>query len=151
MVCLSVWLIKLLDSLVSFLYWHSAPIFYYINLNPQHGLYSNTEFWIHISHRILEFLINKHVTYAKNKYQCKRLLQCNTKLIYKYASCIGKLMCLLMEVEILAEKEKSNVALWWFSWLNICLWLRLWSPGPGIEPWVGLPAHQGVCFSLSLK
>ena len=38
----------------------------------------------------------------------------------------------------------------WLSWLTVCLWLRSWSWGPRIEPYVFLPAQQGVCFSLSL-
>ena len=36
----------------------------------------------------------------------------------------------------------------WLSWLSLCLWLRSWSQGPGIEPFVGLPAQQRACFSL---
>ena len=34
--------------------------------------------------------------------------------------------------------------------LSICLQLRSWCQGPGIEPRVGLPAQWGVCFSLPL-
>ena len=36
------------------------------------------------------------------------------------------------------------------SWLCICLRLRSSSQGPGIKPCIGLPAPQGVYFSLSL-
>ena len=32
--------------------------------------------------------------------------------------------------------------------LNVCLWLRSLSWGPGIEPCIRLPAKWGVCFSL---
>ena len=28
-------------------------------------------------------------------------------------------------------------------------WVRSWSQGPGIEPYGGLPAQQGVCLSLA--
>ena len=38
----------------------------------------------------------------------------------------------------------------WLSQLNICLQLRSWSRGPGIEPCIGIPAQEGVCFYLSL-
>ena len=36
----------------------------------------------------------------------------------------------------------------WLRWLSVCLRLRSWSPGPGLKPHTGLPAQQGVCFSL---
>ena len=36
------------------------------------------------------------------------------------------------------------------SWWGICLQLRFWSLGPGIESCIRLPAWRGVCFSLSL-
>ncbi len=39
----------------------------------------------------------------------------------------------------------------WLSWLSVCLQLRSWSRGPGIEPHVRLPAQWGVCFSLLLS
>ena len=39
----------------------------------------------------------------------------------------------------------------WLHQLSVCLWLGLWSQGPGIELWVRLPAPGGVCFSLSLR
>ena len=37
----------------------------------------------------------------------------------------------------------------WLSRLSICLWLRSWSWGPGIEPHIGRPALRGVCSYLS--
>ena len=37
----------------------------------------------------------------------------------------------------------------WLSGLSICLWQRSPSQGAGIESCIGLPAQQGVCFSLS--
>lgn len=36
------------------------------------------------------------------------------------------------------------------GWLSVCLRLRSWSHGPGIEPCIRLPAQWGVCYSLSL-
>ena len=39
----------------------------------------------------------------------------------------------------------------WLSPASVCLLLRSWSPGPGIESRVGLPAQPGVCFSLCLS
>lgn len=47
-------------------------------------------------------------------------------------------------------KRSFQGALGWLSRLSISLQLRLWSPGPGIKPHIGLPAQQGACFSLSL-
>ena len=38
----------------------------------------------------------------------------------------------------------------WLSWLSIYLQLGSWSQSLGIKPHMGLPARQGVCFSLSL-
>ena len=51
---------------------------------------------------------------------------------------------------------------WVAQWLSVCLWLRAWSWGPGIEPPVGLPAGSllhplpvslplSVCFSCINK
>ena len=37
----------------------------------------------------------------------------------------------------------------WLSQLSICLWLRLGSQGPRIQPCIRLPAQWGACFSLS--
>lgn len=39
------------------------------------------------------------------------------------------------------------------AWLSGCvfLWLKSWSSGPGMEPWVWLPARRGVCVSLCLS
>ena len=39
----------------------------------------------------------------------------------------------------------------WLCWLSVCLWLRSWSRGPGMEPRVTLPTQEGVCFSLSIS
>ena len=36
----------------------------------------------------------------------------------------------------------------WLRWLYLCLGLKSWYWGPGIESHVGLPAQWGVCFSL---
>ena len=36
----------------------------------------------------------------------------------------------------------------WLSRISVCLWLRSWSQGAGIESGIGLPTQQGVCFSL---
>ena len=47
--------------------------------------------------------------------------------------------------------KTGDRALGGLRWLSVCLWLRLCSRGPGIEPPGGLPAQQGVCFSLSLS
>ena len=38
----------------------------------------------------------------------------------------------------------------WLCGLSICLWLRSWSQGPGMESHMRLPSQQRVCFSLSL-
>ena len=38
----------------------------------------------------------------------------------------------------------------WLSQLSVCFQLRSWSQHPGIEPHVGLPDYQEVCFSLTL-
>ena len=35
--------------------------------------------------------------------------------------------------------------------VGVCLRLRSWSQGPGTQPYVGLPASQGACFSLCLS
>ena len=43
-----------------------------------------------------------------------------------------------------------NRAPGWLSGLSLCLRLRSWSQGPGMEPRIGLSAQRGVCFSLSL-
>lgn len=37
---------------------------------------------------------------------------------------------------------------WWLSCLNICLWLLpVMILGPGMEPYMGLPAQREVSFS----
>ena len=38
----------------------------------------------------------------------------------------------------------------WLSLVSICLQLRSWSQGPGMEQRIRLPAQWGVCFSLPL-
>ena len=38
----------------------------------------------------------------------------------------------------------------WLSWLSVYLQLRSWSQDPGMEPYMGLSAHWGACFSLCL-
>ena len=43
-------------------------------------------------------------------------------------------------------KRMSFGAPGWLSQFSVCLWLRTWSRGPGIE----VSAQCGVCFSLSL-
>ena len=48
-------------------------------------------------------------------------------------------------------KSSSLGAPGWLSGLSLCLWLRSWSQGPGIEPRIGLSAQQGACFPLSLS
>lgn len=47
------------------------------------------------------------------------------------------------------------LVLGWLSQLSICLWFRSWSPSPGIEPNIRLPAQEGeqegnLFLSLSL-
>ena len=36
----------------------------------------------------------------------------------------------------------------WLSWLTVCLPLRSWSHGSGIQPYFGLLAQRGICFCL---
>ena len=38
----------------------------------------------------------------------------------------------------------------WLRGLSLCIKLRSWSQGPGIEPYIGLSAQWGACFLLSL-
>lgn len=40
-------------------------------------------------------------------------------------------------------KKHSMLAPGWLRGLSFCLWLRLWSQGPGTEPHIGLPALLG--------
>ena len=57
----------------------------------------------------------------------------------------------------LAAVSRDNIirhwlgALGWLSWLSICLGFGSWSQDPRIEARVGLPAQQGICFSLCLS
>lgn len=44
----------------------------------------------------------------------------------------------------------TSVAPGWLRCLSLCLQLRPWALGSGIEPHVGLPGQRRVCFSLSL-
>ena len=36
----------------------------------------------------------------------------------------------------------ENWDIWVAQWLSTCLWLRAWSPGPGIESRIGLPRRE---------
>lgn len=45
-------------------------------------------------------------------------------------------------------KKHSMLAPGWLRGLSFCLWLRLWSQGPGTEPHIGLPAEQGSAASV---
>ena len=60
-----------------------------------------------------------------------------------------KYRTLMKEIEEDIKKWK-NRGTWVAQLLSICLRLRSWSQGPGIEPCIGPPAPQGACFSLSL-
>lgn len=42
-------------------------------------------------------------------------------------------------------KTQEHGASGWLSGLSLCLRLRLWSQGSGIEPHIGLFAQQGAC------
>ena len=49
------------------------------------------------------------------------------------------------------EKVNELGALGWLSRLSLCLRLRSWSQGPGIETCIRLSALWGACFLLSLS
>ena len=64
--------------------------------------------YLRISHRTLERLSADVGQSAKNKQQCGRLSQCNTKLTNMHPS-IWKLKHLLMKEEIVAKKGKNEM------------------------------------------
>ena len=51
------------------------------------------------------------------------------------------------------EAVQFKKTLTWGTWVaqlfSVCLWLRSWSQGPGMEPRIRLPAQRTACFSLS--
>ena len=49
----------------------------------------------------------------------------------------------------LSKNSKTGVP-GWLSKISLCLQLRSWSRGPGIEPHSWVSAQRGACFSLSL-
>lgn len=53
------------------------------------------------------------------------------------------------EVKTKQKKDTEGVP-GWLRWLGICLWLRSWLLGPGIETHIGFPAQQRACFPLPL-
>lgn len=52
--------------------------------------------------------------------------------------------CMVQRFYLLKMLSKGT---WVAQLVNVCLQLRSPSWGPGIKPWVGLPAQRQVCFS----
>lgn len=89
-----VWFLFFSDAVLLFLY--------YIKLSPHKGLYSDAEFWTHISQRTLEHLSMDIWQYAKNKQLCRRLITAQHKIsVSKMHPNIWNLMFLLTK-----KKEK---------------------------------------------
>ena len=59
-----------------------------------------------------------------------------------------KIKNFLLQIIHYIKKVKRQGA-WVAQRLSVCLQLRAWSHGPGIEPHIRLPARRGACFSLS--
>ena len=54
------------------------------------------------------------------------------------------------QVRITQGLKADTIGGAWGAQLVKCLTLNFGFQGPGTEPHIGLPAQQGVCFSLSL-
>ena len=57
-------------------------------------------------------------------------------------SCCGMHSSLIKLGEITAKKKKNSRGVWVTQWLSICLWLKAWSQGPGMESRIRLPTES---------
>ena len=97
-------------------------------------------------HGRTQFPTDRSVGLLLYLYVCTAFMLQNTNA---FSSCSRSLRMHNSYILDYQQIEKANKTFlmrnWWLSWLSICLGLRSWFQGPGIE------SHMGLCFSLSLS